>query len=194
MLLRIVCKYCTMWCTSLPDAHFIFYCTKQKCTNVLVSIENAAARGRVRRINKNTAESFYTRNCKTSSLVYFDGTVLHDRHVTPHQFGVRTSEWTLPAVSHNPLLLVRHYLPLAEGKSTRRHFCELWPMPLSTSAYKKQAERCFLSRFSPDVSILLSVSRFMVLLRDISTGTKAFLLYRPIDQLSCRRISCCSGL
>lgn len=29
MLLRIVCKYCTMSCTSIPNAHFIFYCTKQ---------------------------------------------------------------------------------------------------------------------------------------------------------------------
>lgn len=47
-----------MSCTSVLNAHFIFYCTKskqKKCTKVLVSIRNAAAYGRMHRINKNTA-------------------------------------------------------------------------------------------------------------------------------------------
>lgn len=52
MLLRIVCKYCTMSCTSVPNAHLIFYCTKQKCTNVLVSMKSAVASGRMYRTNK----------------------------------------------------------------------------------------------------------------------------------------------
>lgn len=41
-----------MSCTSVPNAHLIFYCTKQKCTNVLVSMKSAVASGRMYRTNK----------------------------------------------------------------------------------------------------------------------------------------------
>lgn len=39
-----------MSCTSIPNAHFIFYCTKskQKCTNVLVSIQTCGCVGQTR--------------------------------------------------------------------------------------------------------------------------------------------------
>lgn len=57
MLLRIVCKYCTMSCTSVPNAHLIFYCTKQKCTNVLVSMKSAVLSGRMYRTNKTTTST-----------------------------------------------------------------------------------------------------------------------------------------
>lgn len=41
-----------MSCTSVLNAHLIFYCTKQKCTNVLVSMKSAALSGRIYRTNK----------------------------------------------------------------------------------------------------------------------------------------------
>lgn len=46
-----------MSCTSVPNAHLIFYCTKQKCTNVLVYMKSAVVFGRMYRTNKTTTST-----------------------------------------------------------------------------------------------------------------------------------------
>lgn len=46
-----------MSCTSVPNAHLIFYCTKQKCTNVLVYMKSAVVSGRMYRTNKTTTST-----------------------------------------------------------------------------------------------------------------------------------------
>lgn len=53
-----------MSCTSVPNAHLIFYCTKQKCTNVLVYMKSAVVSGRMYRTNKTTTS---TEPCHSAS-------------------------------------------------------------------------------------------------------------------------------